>query len=759
MERLKRQLRQRFDAEEAELILEQESDALSLAVDVQTFEDDQCAIIDAALEADAAQARARARALAREQHESRTSSRLASEADALSAAAELQEREAEQERQIDDALHAARGDITVRAPRAKRRRVTIGSRDERSAQAERLIDAEEEALSIAALDQRRHEEHEEAVAQVAEQARREQAHIASLQLLREVRPRRYLLLAIRAGDVSDVLGCLRQLAGCLGAAEDPAREVNCCTPVWWAAYYGQAEVVRALAAFGHAALDKPCVGPGYPAEAARVLDRSGRRRPRWMSPLRLGPITPLTMAVAAGDEAVTRALLECGAAPDAGTYWDRWPLLTAVIFGHTALAQQLLAAGATADKQTRDGVTALWLCANRPTSAALVDLVRALVLAGADAFAVPRADPAFSWAPIVTRQIQPGVAEACRQSGCSWPRFSFAGAEVAQDLLSLEMHPGVHLSWYYGLLTNDCGPPRLYRHIIDVAVYQQETLQEPASGSADNRKQALLNCRPRHHLNGNPIWPIFPGDDDGYIEDTQPPERIANFFAEHARARERFLFSLSSAITNRAERLLGREFMQAAGMWEAAEGFSSERERPNARQDFWSEAGCVAGSRLRRYVEKLEATGREEAESTALTPFFGREWGAPIACAYMAELKALCPRPDKTQFARVSRGDPARLTVFDLLIELVVGLPRTVAALQRCAFAKIAHGRLGSECAVALPHCLYQSVAERLPGRAPSAAALRMFRERGAAGPAKAAGAAEAAAGAGAAAGGARAAR
>ena len=86
------------------------------------------------------------------------------------------------------------------------------------------------------------------------------------------------------------------------------------------------------------------------------------------------------MAVAAGDEAVTRALLEGGAAPDAGTYWDRWPLLTAVIFGHTALAHQLLAAGATADKQTRDGMTALWLCANRPTSAALVGLGLLLLL-------------------------------------------------------------------------------------------------------------------------------------------------------------------------------------------------------------------------------------------------------------------------------------------------------------------------------------------------------------------------------------------
>ena len=50
MERLKRQLRQRFDAEEAELILEQESDALSLAVDVQTFEVTDGAKIGASLE-------------------------------------------------------------------------------------------------------------------------------------------------------------------------------------------------------------------------------------------------------------------------------------------------------------------------------------------------------------------------------------------------------------------------------------------------------------------------------------------------------------------------------------------------------------------------------------------------------------------------------------------------------------------------------------------------------------------------------------
>jgi hypothetical protein len=251
------------------------------------------------------------------------------------------------------------------------------------------------------------------VAEMDETDRRDWNHIALLQLLREIRPRRYLLHAIRVGDIDDVVGCLRGQGGA-----DPNREVNCCTPVWWAAYFGQAEVVRVLAAHG-AAMDTPCTGPSYPGSSSS-----------W---LRLGPMTPLTLAAAAGDMSVAGALLECGAAPDNGTYWDRWPLLAASIFGHAPLCHLLLQAGAAAHKKTCDGVTALWICSHYSVRCSTqVALIRALVVAGADPFdSTPHRPPMFSWSAIAEKQRLARADDICAQAGCRWPRF---GSKTRDDL-------------------------------------------------------------------------------------------------------------------------------------------------------------------------------------------------------------------------------------------------------------------------------------------------------------------------------------
>ena len=395
-------LRQQFDAEEAELILDQESDAVAVAVDLQTWEDEQTAILDAALEDD----RQQLRALERERVRDTETRRLVAEADALRASEAELDSEAELELALDSVRAADDGDDRCRATgghdrapagrASKRRRRGSGRAAEELTQlqwavqcedAARLIDEEaNRGAEWADRDQwgncpQHDAEMEAAAAEMDEKDRREQEHIALLQLLREIRPRRYLLHAIRVGDVDDVLGCLRAQGGA-----DPSREVNCCTPVWWAAYFGQAEVVRVLAANG-AAMDTPCTGPSYP----------GSSPSRW---LRLGPMTPLTIAAAAGDLDVARALVECGASPNAGTYWDRWPLLAAAIFGHTALCHLLLQAGAAANKRTRDGVSVLWICSHYSVrSPSQVALIRALVLGGADPFkSTPHRPPMFSWA-------------------------------------------------------------------------------------------------------------------------------------------------------------------------------------------------------------------------------------------------------------------------------------------------------------------------------------------------------------------------
>ena len=428
-EAFKKELRQQFDAEEAELILDQESDAVALALDLQDWEEEQTSILDAALEED----RQHQRALECERANAHGALRLSTEAEALHASTELIESEAEQELALDTILA---DETTTRAAKRRRREqrsdalewLARANREARCADAARLIEEEVTAARLAYRDQSTDAEMAAAAAEVDETDRAEQAQIELLQLLREIRPRRYLLHAIRVGDTNDVVGCLR------GGA-DPRKEVNCCTPVWWAAYYGQADVVRVLAAHG-ADLDAPCTGPPPPLP----------QQQRLKSQLRLGPMTPLTIAAAAGDEAVLSALLQCGASPNAGTFWDRWPLLAAAMFGHTDLCHILLQAGAAANKKTRDGVGALWLCANYSVHCRRqMLLVKALVLAGADLVG-PHRNPMFSWSPIVTKLCTIQESGLVNRSGCRWPRFCSGTAELDRSIrMSITHFPFAYL--------------------------------------------------------------------------------------------------------------------------------------------------------------------------------------------------------------------------------------------------------------------------------------------------------------------------
>ena len=72
--------------------------------------------------------------------------------------------------------------------------------------------------------------------------------------------------------------------------------------------------------------------------------------------------------------------------------------------------------------------------------------------------------------------------------------------------------------------------------------------------------------------------------------------------------------------------------------------------------------------------------------------------------------------------------------MIELLTQLAT-LPRVAEARQRAALAKATHPRLGcASPSFELPHCLFESIAEFLPGRAPDSVALRMYRwDRGAA--------------------------
>ena len=618
----KAELRQQFDAEEAELILDQESDAVALAVDLQDWEEEQTAILDAALEED----RQQLCALERERAHAREARCLSVEDDALRTSAQELESEAEQELALDAVLED-------RAPKRRRREAPGAEeewrarveRAERCEDAARLIEAEATAARLADRDQDLDAEMAAAAAELDESDRAEQAQIALLQLLREIRPRRYLLHAIRVGDVSDVVGCLRAQGGA-----DPSREVNCCTPVWWAAYYGQAEVVRVLASHG-AALDAPCTGPPPPLRQSRQQQRP--------SQLRLGPVTPLTIAAAAGDEAVVRALLECGASPDAGTYWDRWPLLAAAMFGHTTLCHILLQAGATANKKTRDGVGALWICANyNAQSSRQMSLVKALVLAGAD-LSGPRRSPMFSWCPIVGKLSQRGEAERLlAESGCRWPRFAN----------SRHMPCG---GWARADLPLPVGWACSYTHMPEsyYALLSNEWIDDH-----------LRRCR--DSPDGGPLGTE---NNDGRRD---REDDMARWLSP--------LMCARLAIPQEASR----------------DGFLIE----SLRETACGREGCPECAAQRQEI----ASHREEEEEEQQ----GEGGGGP------AGISSLSRR------------------VFDLLEELSA-LPNVTEARQRGALAMVAHRRLGCDSpGFALPNCLLQSIAERLPGRASDDVALRTYR-------------------------------
>ena len=618
-ESFKRELRQQFDAEEAELILDQESDAVALAIDLQDWEEEQTSILDAALEEE----RQQQHALECERANAHGALRLSAEAEAIHTSTELIESEAEQERALDTILA---DEIAARARKRRRRNTQSeemewqarASLEARCADAARLIEEEATAARLADRDQSTEAEMAAAAAEVDETDRAEQAQIELLQLLREIRPRRYLLHAIRVGDTNDVIGCLR------GGA-DARKEVNCCTPVWWAAYYGQADVVRVLAAHG-AQLDVPCTGPPPPLPQHQRLNFQ----------LRLGPMTPLTIAAAAGDEAVLRALLQCGAAPDAGTFWDRWPLLAAAMFGHSNLCHILLNAGAEANKKTRDGVGALWLCANYNVhSHRQMLLVKSLVLAGADLIG-PHRTPMFSWSPIVTKLCTFGESRSGDESGCRWPRFCCGTYELDRSIRTSITHFPIA---YRMLLSNDWIDGHLHGCVQDILL-------------------------PAH----------------------------ATTVAEVP------TYSLSWWSENIGLKWVSRTTDEAA-----------------------------ADGTHRTIPDRPDVTTMENMAT----------WISPLVCA-----RRVSPNVTRTDLMRMmhdsresagpngrppSYAHPDEVNVIELLTQLVT-LPRVAQARQRAALAKATHLRLGcTSPSFDLPQCLFESIADFLPGRAPSAVALRMY--------------------------------
>ena len=94
-----------------------------------------------------------------------------------------------------------------------------------------------------------------------------------------------------------------------------------------------------------------------------------------------GGLTPLHFAVLGGHAAVVEQLLAAGAAVDAKDRMGETPLNFAAEEGHAAVAKQLLAAGAGVDAKGQDGATPLHLAVYGCKNAAVVEQ---LLAAGAD---------------------------------------------------------------------------------------------------------------------------------------------------------------------------------------------------------------------------------------------------------------------------------------------------------------------------------------------------------------------------------------
>lgn len=94
--------------------------------------------------------------------------------------------------------------------------------------------------------------------------------------------------------------------------------------------------------------------------------------------------TPLMFAAYAGHKAVARALLECGAEPEAGVA-GLCPLHCAAQNGHLAVCEQLLAAGAAPSPCAPPGWTPLHYAASRGHT----EVVRFLVRSGAASCVTP----------------------------------------------------------------------------------------------------------------------------------------------------------------------------------------------------------------------------------------------------------------------------------------------------------------------------------------------------------------------------------
>eukprot|EP01047_Picozoa_sp_COSAG01_P023315 COSAG01_NODE_1406_length_10435_cov_24.133017_14_plen_377_part_01 len=153
---------------------------------------------------------------------------------------------------------------------------------------------------------------------------------------------------IAACDAGDAAAVRRHLAD--GA------DANTVKPNGWpvlgsAAYYGHAEVIRAL------------------AEAGATVDRPNS-----------GGATPLCVASQLGHTAAVEALLGGGATVDRPDKYGATPLYIASMQGHVAAVEALLGGGATVDRPGKYGATPFYIASTKGHA----DVVRRLLLAGAN---------------------------------------------------------------------------------------------------------------------------------------------------------------------------------------------------------------------------------------------------------------------------------------------------------------------------------------------------------------------------------------
>jgi ankyrin repeat protein len=165
-----------------------------------------------------------------------------------------------------------------------------------------------------------------------------------------MRPLHSAVMQKEAGVVKDLL--THRANPSARSLPRPGYELPSVTPVDIAAYHGDAEILKLLAAAG-ADLDEWDDGDGHtPLSLMAAMGRSGSvvalaaAGAKVDRPSRNG-VTALGMACVKGDASMAALLLRVGADPDAPSYQGMRPLDLAVLHSHEGLVQALIDAGAS----------------------------------------------------------------------------------------------------------------------------------------------------------------------------------------------------------------------------------------------------------------------------------------------------------------------------------------------------------------------------------------------------------------------------